>query len=356
MNSTLFRSRYLLIAIVLVAGFVAWMIVFGIQPGRGARGDVGYLLWSGWVALALYLAVLAYVARKYVHRVRKPPSAAELAPVVARMDRAALGLKQIEREMSAGALRAKKDIKKRVGELLRREGVTKLLVVDVVPGGEGEGSRLESRSPEPAARTSVWLHAHLYLGLAAAVLVLLHGGLVLTTPMGMLLNGLSLVVTLSGVVGVYFWAVGPARLTRAEQSLTIEEAYAFEQHFDRKLREALEEPRKDPAKEVDKTYDKAKLAWDELIKLRPAFSNWKLAPGASEARAVLESVQAEDAKLQERQRDLMVLFGQRARVRAELRRLSRTRFLMNFWRIVHVPTSVVLVGLVIVHILSIWWY
>ena len=58
------------LALALAASFVGLWLAGGIELGRGPGGDVGYLLWSGWIALALYLAVIAYVGRKYVHRLR----------------------------------------------------------------------------------------------------------------------------------------------------------------------------------------------------------------------------------------------------------------------------------------------
>ena len=55
-------------------------------------------------------------------------------------------------------------------------------------------------------------------------------------------------------------------------------------------------------------------------------------------------------------RDLLVLHGQRGRIEAEWARLARLRTVLNAWRLVHVPCSVALLALVLVHVLSIWYY
>ena len=43
-------------------------------------------------------------------------------------------------------------------------------------------------------------------------------------------------------------------------------------------------------------------------------------------------------------------------LRSELRRLSRARFTMNAWRLIHIPASIVLLAVIAVHVLSVWLY
>lgn len=357
MNTTLFKTPYLPAGALICAAFLTWWILGGFTLGRGAQGDVGYLLWTGWIAVALYVAVIVYVGRKYVHRVKKPPTREEVKKAQAATDRASARIKEVEREILSGTLRAESDIRDRAEAIVKQEGVWKFSRPYLVPGEEGQPAyRIELRSNEPAGRVAVWLHAHLYFGIAAAVLVILHGGFVLTTPMGLLLNLLSVVVTVTGVFGVYYWAKGPLLLTRAEDKLTIEESFSLEQHFARKLSEAFAEPKKDPEKEVDKAYEKDKAVYDEVIKLRPFAIATKEEPSAETVRAQLESVLSDDPKIAEAQRAVTVLIAQRAKVGAELKRLSRIRFLINAWRVVHVPASIALVGILLIHIFTVWWY
>ena len=56
MNWSLFLSRHLLLASLFVALPVSVMLINGIAPGRGPSSDDSFLLFTGWMALALFLA------------------------------------------------------------------------------------------------------------------------------------------------------------------------------------------------------------------------------------------------------------------------------------------------------------
>ena len=67
--------------------------------------------------------------------------------------------------------------------------------ISVVEGTEaGLPFDVEVENREPLGRVATWLHAHLYYGLAAGVLVWLHGGGSFESPMGATLNITSLAV------------------------------------------------------------------------------------------------------------------------------------------------------------------
>jgi hypothetical protein len=55
-----------------------------------------------------------------------------------------------------------------------------------------------------AAGKSTWLAVHVYAGVAAPILALIHAAHTMSSPMGLLLTGLLLVTVLSGYVGRYF--------------------------------------------------------------------------------------------------------------------------------------------------------
>ncbi len=355
MNWTLLRSPWAIGLTVLTLGaFVGWWLSAGIDPGRGPAADTGFLLWSGWVAVALYLAVVAYVARKYVHRILPTPTRKALRPLRDKVEKATVRLQQVEGQVLTGVLEFKKDVESKVQAILREEGVTKLLKVDVLttPAGQTPPFLLDIRSPEPRKRVLIWLHAHLYLGLGAALLVLLHGGGVWTTPMGLLLNGFSLFVTLSGAVGVWYWAVGPARLTRAEGLLSVEEAYSLEEHFGRKVKELLDPAREFKKEEQGAEFNEVRPVWKQVAKL---FGGSRRPERAAIEAALAPSSAADKALLAE-QGDLVILLHQHQRVRRELSRLMRAKRAMGVWRLAHVPASVLLVGLLVFHVFSVWWY
>ena len=359
MNRTLFRSAWALALTLFVSVvFLVWWIAGGFDLGRGPKSDTGYTLWSGWVAVLLYIVVIAYVGRKYIHRLRPAPPRERAETLGQRIEQAELALQEVGAQIRDGLLSHEEDVRARVREVLATHRARKLIHVEVKPGpADGPTWIIETRYPEPRRRVLIWLHAHLYLGLGAALLIGLHGGLVWSTPMGLLLNASSAVVTVTGLAGVWLWALGPTRLARAERGLSIEEAYSYRDHFRRKIEGLLMEPRKAPELEVDKKYEQAKAKWDELIKLIPLtrqIHSGRLA--GSELRSTLSDLEAEDPKLASLQRDLVVLMFQHERVRSDYSRLAREKALMSAWRLVHVPVSIALVGLLLFHVLTVWWY
>lgn len=334
MNRSLLSSVHGLAALLVVGGFAA-LAAFGPLPvGRAPQGQRDYLLWSGWIALALYLAAYAYVLRKYAHKLGYSP---EFGLQVRKesMDAAQQKLGALRDRVAARSLADKGQILAAARGILRETGCAKVLEVRVARDEAGL-LRLETRRTEPLARTARWLHAHAYYGLGAGLLSFLHGGARFETPMGVALNGLTILVLASGVVGLGLWMAGPAWLTREERDLSIEEAFVLDRHYARKL-EA----------------ERARLAeTDPALAAEYAASR----PAAADLGARLQAACGGGADGEKRSRDLLALAGQRRRVASELRRLERVRFAINAWRPVHLPASIALLAAILVHVVSIWLY
>lgn len=83
----------------------------------------------------------------------------------------------------------------------------------------------------------------------------------------------------------------------------------------------------------------------------------KKADDVLKAKKKSDELQQGLAAAQERlQTDVAVLAGQYERVAREAARLGRLRTLLRGWRLLHVPCSVLLLGLVVVHAISILYY
>ncbi|MFN7591117.1 MAG: hypothetical protein ACK5UQ_21780 [Planctomycetota bacterium] len=83
----------------------------------------------------------------------------------------------------------------------------------------------------------------------------------------------------------------------------------------------------------------------------------KKADDVVKAKKKADELQAGLAAAQERlQTDVAVLAGQFEAVAREAARLGRLRTLLRGWRLLHVPCSVLLLGLVVVHAISILYY
>jgi len=333
MNRTLLLSIHGLVAILVVGGLAALALTGRVTIGRAPQGQRDYLLWTGWIALALFLAAYAYVLRKYAHKLGYSPEFRRQVPRNA-MDQAEQRLGVLRDRIAAKTLTDRSQILDAARAILRETGCGRVLVVRVANDAAGRTALFTQRT-EPLARTARWLHAHVYYGLGAGILTFGHGGGRFDTPMGIALNGLTLVVVLTGLVGLGFWLVGPGWLTKEERDLSIEEAFVLDRHYTRRVEaEAARLSEKDPT--IAAAISKRESAPDLLPRLAAA-----LAPAADAER---------------RAREVLTLVGQRRRVSAELARLQRVKFAMNAWRLVHVPASIVLLAVITAHILSIWLY
>jgi hypothetical protein len=337
------------VAALILGAFLFWVVLSDITPGRSGNGSVSFLLWSGWIALTFYVVLVLYAVRKYAHKARLTPEFRMKLPI-AQLEKAQSKLSDIKVRVLAGQLRNRARIKREVKRIFKEEGVSRVLRVKVTTGRPGGPAfHVHVLPREPIARVAKWMHAHLYYGLAAAGLVWLHGGGTFDTPMGLLLNGLSYLVILTGCLGIVIWTFGPAYLTRHERDLSLEKAFNLRDHYARKVQEA----------EKAFVADDEKGVFSGLARKLRALERSGAQFGVR-AKSLLDDLRdAMPEQFQEdpsRVRDLLVLVGQRRNVEREWRTLARIRFYMNIWRAVHVPASILLMVFVVVHILSVWWY
>lgn len=368
MNLGLWRSWHAVVAIAVVGALLAWHRVDPLPFGSRLDANVGYLLTTGWIAVALYVVLALYAARRAAHRLRLSPEFAWKAalPALEQAQSALNGLQQaVLRREIAGA----RAVRQRAAAILAEHGVQRVLRVDVEPDARALGAlRLVVAPREWLGRLAAWLHAHLWYGFAAAAIVWFHGGGRCGTTMGLLLNALSYFVIGSGALGALLWTFGPTWLTRAERELSVEKAAALRDHFARKIAEAESLPAtkandaaqalaaaKLAADEAARAADDQALAGKELEAAKKAAKKTAddLKKAQTKADAAAAAIPAETERLRP---ELAALRGQQALVAREAARLLRFRALLRGWRLVHVPCSIALLALVAVHVLSIWWY
>jgi hypothetical protein len=337
MNRTLLLSVHGIIAAAFVVVLLAFTLAAPAVPAVPSGGRV-LLLASGWLALALFLAAYGYVLRKYAHKLGYSPEFRMKMPR-ATIERAEGRLEEIRYAIASGTLKGEQEILEKARRVLREEKCDRVLRVHVETGG-GEAVLVTSRT-EPLARVARWMHAHIYYGSAAGIVALAHGGARFESPMSIALNGLTILVVATGVLGLVFWLYGPTWLTRLEHDLTTEEVFVLARHYERRVAEVL------AGIEAE---DHALAA--ALRRADPADG----ADLATRLSIVLGRTAAPEEDVEARARDILALCGQRMRLRAELARLSRARFTMNAWRLVHIPASIALLAIIVVHVVSVWWY
>ena len=210
-----------------------------------------------------------------------------------------------------------------------------------------------------------WMQAHIYIGLLAAVAVLLHTGFHFRDRVAVAAFAVLLAVVLSGVVGVLLYSVVPRRLSAAENNLS---PHAIAEQLDTMARAMarLAQSRSDPFQQVCQGL---------LLESRPGrLAGWRLVllgnPGRHlAAAAAVGGGSSGDSRTpwaaalprvplgeQPELRQLLTMSRQRAELLRRLVVQQRYRNLLDAWLWVHVPLSVALLVVLAAHLVAVFYY
>ncbi|HEB54385.1 MAG TPA: hypothetical protein ENI87_14120 [bacterium] len=355
MNLGFLATWHAPVALASIALFVTWHLVAPLPFGDRGDPNVPFLLTTGWFAVAAYVVLALYAARRAAHRLRLSPEFGWAARL-SQLERAQTQLTELQNRVRRREIGGKAAIQRAARAILTDHGVRRVLRVGVRPDRSGLGQfEIQVQPRDAIGRMSCWLSAHVWYGVAAALLVFFHGGGRCGSTMGLLLNVLSYFVIASGLLGALFWAWGPTLLTRAERELTIEKAVALREHFARKVADAEAALSSAPDRRQRALADVA--AAERKVEDAGRQDDKKARKAAEkELKKAKAAVAAIDREVSGLPSELAVLTGQQQRVARETARLERYRTLLRGWRLFHVPASIVLLALVAVHVLSIWYY
>ena len=335
MNFSLFRSLWALTAVLLSAATVAWMVMAEASPGSRAHPTLQN--WSGVLVLVLMVAVVGYSLRKFIHRLGWSPEF-KMRTSVAALERALVRMNEIRRGVLLGHLKTRSEVEREAAAALKAEGAHRICKAVVTTGQRGGPAfEIEIRPTEPLGRVARWLHFHAYMGLASGVVLYVHGGGSFATPMAAAINGLSLLIVLTGVIGLILFAIGPRLMTRAEKDMSFEEAFVLERSLRGKIKDA---------------YDA--LSEEQVARFKSAERSHSTSVMVQQT-ALIEIVKQDPASEKDLQ-DVMVLVGQRRRILDDLKQAARIRLFINSWRLLHIPATILLFGFVLIHVFSVWWY
>ncbi len=317
----------------------AWLLVA--RPAHGSpEAQRTWFLWSGNVLLALFVATMLFVARKWSVKLKWARDYGRAPPESA--DAAWSELQQLNAKIRQGAYASDAEILAAANATLERWGVRRTQRVRIVTAQAGgrEVKFVQAVKNEPFGRLEAWLEMHMGVGTVACLAVLLHADLVLRDPLGWTLFVLSMVVLATGVLGAVLYRAVPAKLVEADLGIPYEEAGV--------AREAYQEC----VAGIVATLDDAARA-DLSPLLVPARSP---AVGRDRGRAVLEQVRAARPDRADLARELVVMAGSRDRIAENTARARRLDLLLKLWRWIHVPVSVALFFAIALHVIAVVWY
>lgn len=288
---------WLVAGAIVLASFTA-AYFFSRRGGRplGLRPQLALGIYIGAVAAVVYAFSLRKWALIWLYRYKifRPVEIAQDALTRARDE-----IEDLQREIDAGMLTAASDIRSKAAAILARWKVHRALRVELAPQPALPGPRVDLVRREMLGRLEQWLYAHAVFGAVAIAGALYHADFRLGGPVSAALLLAFLGAAVTGVAGGYLYWVVPSRFAAAETLLGYLDT---ERQIDR----------------VDEELHGAREKKDEAL------------------AGLLEL--------------------QRARLLAHHAPQRRYKRLLELWLVVHVPLAAAALGLLAVHVFSVYWY
>lgn len=193
-----------------------------------------------------------------------------------------------------------------------------------------------------------WTSAHVYLGLALAVIGTLHSGFQLGWNVHTLAWALMLLVIVSGIYGVAVYATLPAAISANRRQMTKAEMLEALAAIDRQLEGAAQ-----PLARREADLVIAALAQDPFacgIVARLTGNHRRCRTRA--ALAALDDTALHEDPLAR----VVVLLRKRYAQLEQIRRQMRLRALLDIWLYVHVPATIALIAALTAHVVSVFYY
>ncbi|HKS25675.1 MAG TPA: hypothetical protein VJZ76_22995 [Thermoanaerobaculia bacterium] len=197
-----------------------------------------------------------------------------------------------------------------------------------------------------------WLQSHIYLGVLAMVILLLHTGGRFNDKVAVATLILVGIVVGSGIVGAVLYVTVPRLLTEVESELTIDDIAEQINQLAKQMAR-IASGRSEPFQRIYRQLiDEGRPGW--LAGWRLLLSRMKVKKGASTDWAPLLRLvpKEEEAEL----RQMLVVSRQRKELLLRLLFQSRYKNVLESWLYVHVPFTVALLVLAIVHVVAVFYY
>lgn len=202
-----------------------------------------------------------------------------------------------------------------------------------------------------------WLSAHVYFGLALAIIATLHTGFQFGWNVHTLAYGLMMVVIISGIIGVVLYRICPQLMSEVLRESSI-----------RELREEISDASAAIMRVADtlggEIHAQALYALQHAdeprssLSMRTTLSTATASSAFDELREKLhvELARAGGAERATSLRALISQLGHRDQAARRLRREADLKRLLELWLFFHVPLSVALVAALISHVISVFAY
>lgn len=326
-------------AATLVPGVAAWFWMD--RALRGFAGDERtWFLWSGNVLLAMFVATLAFVARKWSVKL---PYFRDLGRASATMaDACWAEIQSVNRRIAKGAYGSDAEIAAAASEVLRRFGVERIERAEIATANVGGRAvkYVRLRKREPLGRLEPWLEMHMGVGAAACVGVWFHADRALRHPVGWMLFVASAILLVTGIVMAVLYRTLPAKLARDGGEIPFEEAGVARENCEACV-----------AGIAGTLPDAVRAEVADVLRRSTSFDDLR-----RRSESVIARVATAHPEHAETVRDLVVLAGSRDQLLWTTAAARRIDFQLRLWRWIHVPVSVFVFFAIAFHVLAVLWY
>ena len=198
-----------------------------------------------------------------------------------------------------------------------------------------------------------WVSAHVYLGLALTVIATLHTGFQFGWNVHTLAYALMMLVVLSGLYGIFVYAVLPRRLSSNRRETTQKQMVEAIRSLDRQLNDAAQPLNQAQASAVNLSIEESRIGggfWRRL----------NIRPGDCGTRRALGRLKTLSRNATEAERTALNTVGplldRKTEALLQLRRHVQTRALLSVWLGIHVPASIALLMALTAHVVSVFIY
>jgi hypothetical protein len=198
-----------------------------------------------------------------------------------------------------------------------------------------------------------WMQSHIWLGVLVLVILLFHTGGRFEDKVAVATLIVLAIVVASGIVGAILYVTVPRLLTEVESNLTVDE-----------ISDQLNQLARSMARLASARSAPFQRIYDELVKQSTpgVLAGWRLIlsrlgrgrkqDGADWPRLIALVPKEEQDEL----RQLLVLSRQRRELLLRLVYQQRYKNVLEFWLYIHVPFTIALLVLSIVHIAAVFYY
>lgn len=202
-----------------------------------------------------------------------------------------------------------------------------------------------------------WTSAHVYLGLALAVVGTFHTGFQLGYNVHTLAWALMMLVIVSGLYGIAAYSILPEKLSANRGEMTREQMVESLAGIDRQLEAAAQPLSREDTDMVIAALEHDPFragAWARLRGSQGDDPTARALAHISTSRAWNPEADAkEDNSAQQRVRALL---GRRQSQLAQISRHMRVKALLEIWLYFHVPLTIALIAALIAHVISVFYY